>query len=185
MYAIRKPAPPPSLASAVASASGLVIPLAALLACTSEKSTSRDETSGAGASTEAPARPMPDAMLPWTDAFQKSAVLLANDVRVEGPQGLIARIATVSNPEELDRIEKATPEGYLVVIQAKPEVYGVEIKAQLDRLTIVALGHLTMLERPGSKTVVVEAKGEVFWQELETKAEKHVPALRLEGKIPR
>lgn len=181
MNAIRKPAVPTFIAPVIAPA----IALAALLACTSEKPTSRDETSGAGASAEAPARPMPDAMLPWTDAFQKSAVLLANDVRVEGPQGLIARIATVSNPDELERIEKATPEGYLVVIQAKPEVYGVEIKAQLDRLTIVALQHLTMLERPGSKTVVVEAKGEVFWQELETKAEKHVPTLRLEGKIPR
>ena len=163
----------------------LCFALAALVACTSEKSTSRDETSTGETSAEAPARPMPEAMLPWTDAFQKSAVLLANDVRIEGPQGLIARIATVSNPEELERKEKATPEGYLVVIQAKPEVYGVEIKAQLDRLTIVALQHLTMLERPGSKTVVVDAKGEVFWQELETKAEKHAPALRLEGQIPR
>ena len=173
MPAIPKPAVP------------LCLALAALVACTSEKSTSRDESSTGESSAEAPARPMPEAMLPWTDAFQKSAVLLANDVRVEGPTGLIARIATVSNPDELDRIEKATPDGYLVTIQAKPEVYGVEIKAQLDRLTIVALQHLTMLERPGAKSVVVDAKGEVFWQELETKAEKHVPAMRLEGKIPR
>jgi hypothetical protein len=163
----------------------LSLALAALLACTTEKSTSRDESSGSEAPTDAPARPMPDAMLPWTDAFQKSAVLLANDIRIEGPQGLIARVATVSNPDELDRVEKATPEGYLVVIQAKPEVYGVEIKAQLDRLAIVALEHLTLLERPGASSVVVDARGEVFWKELETKAEKHAPALRLEGKIPR
>ena len=128
---------------------------------------------------------MPDAMLPWTDAFQKSAVLLANEVRVEGPQGLIAHIATVSNSEQLNRVEKATPDGFLQVIRPKEGIHGVEIKAQLDRLTIVALERLTVLERPGAKAVIVDAKGEVFWQDLESKAEKRGEALRLEGKVPR
>ena len=128
---------------------------------------------------------MPEAMLPWTDAFQKSAVLLANEVRVEGPQGLIAHIATVSNPELLDRVEKATPEGFLQVVRLKEGVHGVEIKAQLDRLTIVALERLSVLEHPGATSVVVDAKGEVFWQDLESKSEKRGEALRLEGKVPR
>ena len=164
---------------------GLVLVLGLILgSCTSSRSTPKGGSASAPPEEE-PVRPVPDALLPWTDAFQKSAVLLANDVRIEGPKGLIARVATLSNSEELDRTEKTTPDGYLVVIQRKPEVHGVEIKAQLDRLTIVALQRLTMLERPGTPPVVVDAKGDVFWQELETKSEKRGPSIRLEGKIPR
>jgi hypothetical protein len=153
--------------------------------CGSSPPTSHDERPGSAPAAQQDARPMPDAMLPWTDAFQKSAVLLANDVRIEGPQGLIAHVATVSNPELLDRVEKATPEGFLQVVRLKEGVHGVEIKAQLDRLTIVALERLTVLEHPGATTVVVDAKGEVFWQDLDSKAEKRGEALRLEGKVPR
>ena len=162
---------------------GLALILAST-SCTSDQPTSRDEPASA-AENQAPARPLPEGLLPWTDTFQKSAVLLASEVRIEGPTGLIAHIATVSNPEELDRIEKATPEGFLQVIQAKPDVHGVEIKAQLDRLTIVALQRLTVLENPNAASVVVDARGDVFWQELETKSEKRVESLRLEGKIQR
>lgn len=156
-----------------------------LAGCTSSHPTSHDERPSDAAPPGTEARPMPEGMLPWTDAFQKSAVLLANEVRVEGPQGLIAHVATVSNSELLDRVEKATPEGFLQVIRLKEGVHGVEIKAQLDRLTIVALERLSVLEHPGAASVVVDAKGEVFWQDLETKAEKRGEALRLEGKVPR
>src|SRR6185369_10347433 len=127
------------------------VPIALLLlaaGCTSSSPTSHDESPGKPAAADPEARPMPDAMLPWTDAFQKSAVLLANEIRIEGPQGLLAHLATVSNSDELDRTEKATPEGFLVTIQLKPEVHGVEIKGQLDRLTVVALQRLLVLERP-------------------------------------
>ena len=173
----------PSLVPVLSVPAGLAVLLLAA-GCTSSKPTSHDERPG-GPAAEPEARPMPDAMLPWTDAFQKSAVLLANEVRVEGPQGLIAHIATVSNSEQLVRVEKATPDGFLQVIRPKEGIHGVEIKAQLDRLTIVALERLTVLERPGAKTVVVDAKGEVFWQDQESKAEKRGAALRLEGKVPR
>src|SRR5262245_8049875 len=122
------------------------VPIALLLClmltgagCTSSSPTAHDESPGKPAAAQPEARPMPDAMLPWTDAFQKSAVLLANDVRVEGPQGLIAHVATVSNSEQLERVEKATPDGFLQVVRPKQGIHGVEIKAQLDRLTIVAL----------------------------------------------
>jgi hypothetical protein len=169
-----------------------VVPVSVALAlllvagCTSEHPTSHDEsTSAPQAAGPAEARPMPEGMLPWTDAFQKNAVLLANEIRVEGPQGLIAHIATVSNSEQLDRVEKATPDGFLQVIRPREGIHGVEIKAQLDRLTIVATERLSVLEHPGAKTVVVDAKGEVFWQDLETKTEKRGPTLRLEGQVPR
>ncbi len=153
--------------------------------CTSSQASTPGEHNAGAPKAETDARPMPEALLPWTDAFQKTAVLLANDVRVEGPQGLIAHIATVSNPELLERVEKATPEGFLQSIRLKEGVHGVEIKAQLDRLTIVATERLTVLEHPGAASVVVDAKGEVFLHDLESKAEKRGETLRLEGKILR
>src|SRR5262245_52140279 len=53
------------------------------------------------------------APVPWTDSFLRPAVLLAADIRIEGPRGLLRHVATVSNPEELDRVEKTLPEGFL------------------------------------------------------------------------
>jgi hypothetical protein len=133
------------------------------------------------ASAEVPA-PKP---IPWTDAFQKSAALVANDVRIEGPVGLIAHVATVSNPEELDRSEKTVPEGFLQVVSVKPGFSGVEIKAQLDRLAIVALGRLTILERVGPADVVVIATGDAYWANPESGEEKRAATLRFDGKIAR
>jgi hypothetical protein len=42
-----------------------------------------------------------------------------------------------------------------------------------------------VLERPGAQSVVVDAKGDVFWQDLETRVEKRGETMRLEGKVPR
>jgi len=142
--------------------------------------TGRDES----AATNASATPSPET-LPWTDAFSKSTVLLAEQVRIEGPQGLISHIASISVPEELDRTEKATPEGFLQVISVKPEAHGAEIKAQLDRLAIVALDRLTILEKVGATSVVVMAKGDAYWADTQSKEEKRGDTLRFEGKIAR
>jgi hypothetical protein len=123
--------------------------------------------------------------LPWTDAFAEPAALLAAEVRIEGPAGLIAHVATVSDPEELERTEKTVPEGFLQVLSVKPEARGAEIKAQLDRLAIVALERLIILERPGPTAVVVLAKGDVYYAKLQTGEEKRSETLRLDGKIAR
>jgi hypothetical protein len=123
--------------------------------------------------------------LPWTDAFAEPAALLAAEVRIEGPTGLIAHVATVSDPEELERTEKTVPEGFLQVLSVKPQARGAEIKAQLDRLAIVALERLTILERPSPAAVVVLAKGDVYYAKLQTGEEKRSETLRLDGKIVR
>ena len=58
--------------------------------------------------------------MPWTDAFQKPAVLIANEVRIEGPRGLLQHVATMSDPSELDRKEETRPEGFLQEIVVRP-----------------------------------------------------------------
>jgi len=131
------------------------------------------------------ARVAASAKTPWTDAFQKPAALLANRVKIEGPPGLIGHLATVSNADEFDRQEKTVPEGFLLVISVRPDAAGSEIQAQLDRLSIVALEQLTVLERTGPVEVVVTASGKVYWADPATGEERREESLRLEGKVPR
>jgi len=122
--------------------------------------------------------------VPWTESFLEPAVLLAADIRIEGPRGLLRHIATISNPEELDRIEKTLPEGFLQHVVVKPDVPGAEIRAQLDQLAIVATHSLYVLERPGPVDVVVLANGNAYWASGKEN-ERRGASLRLEGKIAR
>lgn len=124
------------------------------------------------------------APVPWTDAFQEPAVLLAADVRIEGPQGLLRHVATISDPEEFDRVERTLPEGFLQEIVVKPDALGAEIRAQLDQLAIVATHRLSVLERPGPVDVVVLANGDAYWARG-PETEKRGDSLRLEGIIAR
>ena len=124
---------------------------------------------------------------PWTDAFERPAVLVAEEVRVEGPVGLLHHLATVSDPEEFERTEKTVPEGFLQEVAVKPDTPGAEIRAQLDGLAIVAFRRLTALERPGEVDVVVVARGEAYWAggEKGSEVEKRGDILRFQGKIVR
>ena len=135
-------------------------------------------------SPEKPAEQRVLAPVPWTDSFLQPAVLLAADVRIEGPVGLIRHCATVSNPEELQRVEKTIPEGFLQEIVVRPDAPGAEIRGQLDQLAIVATQRLTILERPGPVDVLVVANGDVYWVRGK-EPEKRGASLRLEGKIAR
>jgi len=122
--------------------------------------------------------------LPWTDAFRQPAVLIAGEVRIEGPRGLLQHVATIANATELDRVEKTIPEGFLQEIVVKPEAAGAEIRAQLDQLAIVATHRLRVLERPGPVDVVVIANGDAYYARGK-EAEQRGGILRFEGKIAR
>ena len=144
-----------------------------------DSSASTTASSGSTSAERVPALEPP----PWTDAFSESTALLASEVRIEGPPGLISHVASVSDPEELDRTEKTVPEGFLQVISVKPQARGARITAQLDRLAIVVLGRLTILERVGATTVVVFAKGEAYWENPTTHEVKRGETLRFDGRI--
>lgn len=128
------------------------------------------------------APPVPKA---WTDRFQQRALLVADDVRIEGPDGLLDHVASSIDPETLTRTEKLTPDGFLTTIEHKTGAPPVEIKVQLDRTEIVALRRVTLLERPGPVDVVLTASGDVLWTDLTTKQESRPPQLRIEGKVAR
>lgn len=158
--------------------------LAVVAACASpERSDSADGDGPGDVATESIAERQL-APVVWTTEFMKPAVLLAADIRIEGPKGLFRHLATVSNAEELDRVEKTLPEGFLQETVVKPDAIGAEIKAQLDRLAIVATRRLSVLERPGEVDVVVIASGEAYWAGGEGN-EKRGERLRFDGKIAR
>jgi hypothetical protein len=122
---------------------------------------------------------------PWTDRFLNDAVLVAAEVHVEGPVGLIEHLVTWREEEVLAIQEETTSAGFRQTFTLKPGVSGVEIRAQLDKLKISALSKLVVLERPGPVDVLVTATGNVFWKELNGATDKRAPSVRIEGKVAR
>ena len=128
---------------------------------------------------------MPEPIRPWTQEFEQRTLLLADSVRIEGPVGLLEHLATRPNPEFHERSERTTPDGFLQEIQSRVTGQGSEIYAWLDKLEIVALRKLVVLEAPSQTDVVVEAAGEVLWKPLESdQPERREATLRLVGKPP-
>lgn len=121
---------------------------------------------------------------PWTSSFQSSAILVADEIRIEGPKGLLEHVATRTEPDHHDYEAKTLPEGFQQVFTPKVEGVGVEMSAYLDAWRLAALRRLVLLERPGDVDVVVSATGNVFWQDLTTGAEKRASTLVLRGDPP-
>lgn len=158
-----------------------------LCACSSPR---REETTEASATAASPraSEAAPRAGVPaglWTDAFTQRQVLIGAEIRIEGPKGLMNHLATASDAEEFDRLEKTLPEGFLLDISIKPEIVSGEIKAQLDALAIVATRRLVVLERPGPVDVLVLAQGDAYWRNPVTEEEQRGETLRFSGTIPR
>jgi hypothetical protein len=120
---------------------------------------------------------------PWTLKFVKSAVLVAQDVHVEGPDGLLEHFVSRQELEITDVATKTTPDGLLQTITLKSGVTNGDIRAQLDNLAITCTHRLEVLERPGPVPIVVEAKGDVFYQETGTEVPTRGQSLRLEATV--
>ncbi len=133
---------------------------------------------------ETQGRRPPSARPPWTAAFLRPAMLVAEDVMIEGPDDLIDHIAVVQDPENTVYEVKTTERGLLQTTRIKTQRQ-VEIRAQLDALQIVALRRLRVLSRPGDVPVRVRASGEVWWQLADGSDEKRAPSLELVGQRER
>lgn len=122
----------------------------------------------------------------WTDRFLGAdRVLVADDVRIEGPQGLLDHAVTGSVESVHDVEHKTLPEGYQVTIAQRDGAALNEIRAQLDQLTIVATRRLVLLERPGPVDVVLTASGDVFFKDGPLAPDVRQPALRIVGRVVR
>ncbi len=120
---------------------------------------------------------------PWTLKFVKSAVLVAQDVHVEGPEGLLEHFVTRQELDVVDLETKTTPDGLLQTFTLKPGLTNGDIRGQLDNLAITCMHRLEVLERPGHVPVVVQANGDVFYQEAGAEMPTRGASLRFVGEI--
>jgi hypothetical protein len=133
-----------------------------------------------------PSAPLPtDVDPPWTSEFSKPAMLIADDISIEGPPGLIAHFAARVDPDVHQQVQKTIAEGFLQQITLKPGNTDAEINAQLDNLALVATRRMSALERPGRVDLVVRARGRVSWHDLATKEVKRAETMTLTGKSAR
>ncbi len=119
--------------------------------------------------------------LPWTLAFQKEAALVADEIRVEGPQDLLGHVAIRQDPDVIDYHMETTPAGLLQELRVKPDAGAVAIQAQLDAWSLAAFRRLVVLQRPGEVPVTVRALGNAAWIPAQGNGERRAESLTFQG----
>lgn len=128
---------------------------------------------------------LPEPPRPWTSSFERSALLVADEVRVEGPKGLLDHIATRIEPEHHVYGVETVAEGFRQTFTPRDPNAGIEMRAYLDGLELVAVRRLVLLERPGDVDVVVQGTGDAYWRETASGREQRGDVLRFVGERPR
>ena len=161
----------------------LALGLLVLAAAGCRGTPSEPERTGPGG--EAGAEEGPPAHLrvqkPWTLRFLHPAQLVADEVRIEGPDDLLEHVAVRQDPAATTHRQQTTELGLLLTTEALPGLVGVEIRAQLDALEIVALRRLVVLQRPGEVAVTVRASGDVWYRRVDGSDEQRAETLELSG----
>ncbi len=115
---------------------------------------------------------------PWPTTFQRAALLVADQIAIEGPKGLLDHVALGQDDTLLDYKVETLPEGFRQILSRKGDVGFVEIKAALDALEITALERILVLERPGNVPVRVVAQGQVWWRSTDPRGPVSGPVER-------
>ncbi len=158
---------------------GWALGLALLAACQQP-----NKQSPAQASSEADARFVAPAPRAWTEAFLKKSILFAEEIVVEGPEGIIDKTAMRIEPDIMDSSARTTKDGLLQEAHMKPGSAG-EVHAYLDNWELVGFQRITILERVAPCDVKVRARGAARLVDLSTNQEQNAESLHFEGKIPR
>lgn len=99
----------------------------------------------------------------WPKRFREPAILVADEITIEGPPGLLNHVATEQNPEAVDYEVTTTPNGLLQSAVVRQNANRGNVQAQLDGWTLVATRRMQVLERPGRGPVRVLSKGNAYW----------------------
>ncbi|MFT7669435.1 MAG: hypothetical protein ACI8X5_002137 [Planctomycetota bacterium] len=119
----------------------------------------------------------------WTSEFESPALVMGDQVYVEGPKGLLDHFSTRIADEFHFSDTKTLPEGFRQVFTVRDEQAGVEIRAYLDELEIVVFKELIVLERPGDLDVRVSVSGDAYWRSAATSEERRAAQLVFIGKV--
>jgi len=133
------------------------------------------------ASDPAPGPPAGSTAAPSAD-FSTPAVLVAEEILIEGPPGLRDRFAAAQDPARMLYSMKTVEAGLLQEIAARPGAGPVEIRAQLDAWVLLARRRLRILESPDPCPVVVRATGSASWRTPAGETRRGA-ALRFEGEL--
>jgi hypothetical protein len=98
----------------------------------------------------------------WTQAFMKEAILVADEIHLEGPEDLLEHVVIRQDPEAIEYSTRTVESGLFQELRARPEM-GVEIRAQLDAWSLAAVRRMTVLQRPGEVPVTVRGQGNAVW----------------------
>lgn len=136
-------------------------------AVTSMESAADGAESASAAEQAASAREVPDffAPKPWTGAFSETAVMLADTVRIEGPEGLLDHVAAASDDQYYERTAEVTAEGFRQTIRRLgPDAP--EIRVRIDRWTMAAAQRVVILENVKACEVTIVAAGQALWRDV-------------------
>src|SRR5262245_15863326 len=116
----------------------------------------------------------------WTSAFVREAVLVADEISIEGPHDLIDHVVLRQDEELTTYTTKTVPEGLWQELAARPEAGG-EVRAQLGAGSLAAIRRITVLQRPGEVPVTVRARGKVYWAAADGSTERRGEELVFQG----
>jgi hypothetical protein len=116
----------------------------------------------------------------WTSAFLREAVLVADEIVVEGPQDLIDHVVLRPDPETNVYAAKTVSAGLLQELSARPETR-MEVRGQLDAWSLAAFRRITVLRRPGEVPVTVRASGNAYWAAADGSGERRQDQLVFQG----
>jgi len=101
---------------------------------------------------------------PWPQTFVTPAVLVAREVTIEGPPGLLDHFALRPDQRSHDYVVRTLPEGLLQEVTLLADVPPEPIRGYLDQLEVAAELRLRVLERAVDCELVVTASGDAFFQ---------------------
>jgi hypothetical protein len=107
-------------------------------------------------------------------------VLVADEIVIEGPPGLIDHVALRQDEETTIYATRTVPEGLLQELAARAGT-GVEVRAQLDAWSLAAFRRIIVLQRSGDVPVSVRATGGAFWAAADGSGEKREDRLLFTG----
>lgn len=118
---------------------------------------------------------------PWTRAFSSPAILIADEIVVEGSGDLLAHVASRQDPTTTSYSSRTTAEGLRQETTVRADAGGAEITAQLDAWELHALRRLVVLQRFDDAPVTLRASGNAYWVAADGRGERRAAALSFGG----